>query len=63
MNQVLEDGRSEEYIIDVSNCGYPYVDVKDQLYFGAVQAGGISNGKYFGASDNRRLGKVSINDK
>ena len=60
---MLEDGRSEEYIIDVSNCGYPYVDVKDQLYFGAVQAGGISNGKYFGASDNRRLGKVSINDK
>ena len=48
------------YIIDVSNCGYPYVDVKDQLYFGAVQAGGISNGKYFGASDNRRLCKVSI---
>ena len=25
---MLEDGRSEEYIIDVSNCGYPYVDEK-----------------------------------
>lgn len=60
---MLEDGRDEDYIIDVSNCAYPYVDVKDQLYFGAVQAGGISDGHYFGASDNRRLGKVSISDK
>lgn len=60
---MLEEGRDEDYIIDVSECGYPYVDVNDQLYFGAVQAGGISNGKYFGASDSRRLGKVSINDK
>ena len=60
---MLEANRSEEYIIDVENSGYPFVDVNDQLYFGAVQAGGISNGKYFGATDNRRLGKVSINNR
>ena len=60
---MLESNRSEDYIIDVDDSGYPYVDVNDQLYFGAVQAGGIDNGHYFGASDNRRLGKVSINDK
>lgn len=60
---MLEANRAEEYIIDIENSGYPFVDVNDQLYFGAVQAGGISNGKYFGASDSRRLGKVSINDK
>lgn len=60
---MLESGRDEEYILDVEDSGYPYVDISDQLYFGAVQAGGISNGKYFGATDNRRLGKLSINDK
>lgn len=58
---VREGGRDEDYIINVDNSQFPYMDLKDQLYFGAVQAGGISNGKYFGASDNRRLGKVSIN--
>ena len=45
----------------MDNSQFPYMDLKDKLYFGAVQAGGISNGKYFGAYDNRRLGKVSIN--
>ena len=58
---VREGGRDEDYIINVDNSQFPYMDLKDQLYFGAVQAGGISNGEYFGASDNRRLGKVSIN--
>lgn len=60
---MLESGRDEEYILDVKDSEYPYIDISDQLYFGAVQAGGISNGKYFGATDNRRLGKLSINDK
>lgn len=59
---MLESGREEEYILDVEDSGYPYMDISDQLYFGAVQAAGISDGTYFGATDNRRLGKLSIND-
>ncbi|HBI91598.1 MAG TPA: hypothetical protein DDY58_03670 [Terrisporobacter glycolicus] len=60
---LAEDNENNESIIDISTTKYPVIKSKDKLYFGAVQAAGIENGKYIGASDIRRPGKVSISNK
>ena len=60
---LAEDNENNESIIDISTTKYPVIKSTDKLYFGAVQAAGIENGKYIGASDIRRPGKVSISNK
>lgn len=60
---LAEDNENRESIIDISTTKYPVIKSTDNLYFGAVQAAGIENGKYIGASDVRRPGKVSISNK
>lgn len=60
---LAEDNEDRESIIDVSYSKYPVIKSSDNLYFGSVQAAGIENGKYMGASDIRRSGKVSISNK
>lgn len=60
---LAEDDESRESIIDVSYSKYPVIKSSDKLYFGSVQAAGIINGEYMGASDIRRPGKVSISNK
>ncbi|WP_343343997.1 gamma-glutamyltransferase family protein [Terrisporobacter petrolearius] len=60
---LAEDNENRESIIDISTTKYPVIKSTDKLYFGAVQAAGIENGKYIGASDIRRPGKVSISNK
>lgn len=60
---LAEDNENRESIIDISTTKYPVIKSTDNLYFGAVQAAGIENGKYIGASDIRRPGKVSISNK
>lgn len=60
---LAEDNESRESIIDISNTKYSVIKSADNLYFGAVQAAGIENGKYIGASDIRRPGQVSISNK
>lgn len=59
----LEDNQSREPIIDISYTQYPVIKSTDNLYFGSVQASGIENGQYIGASDIRRPGKVSLSNK
>lgn len=60
---LAEDNESNESIIDISTTKYPIIKSTDKLYFGSVQAAGIENGKYIGASDIRRPGRVSISNK
>lgn len=60
---LAEDNESRESIIDISYSKYPVIKSADNMYFGSVQAAGIENGKYVGASDIRRPGKVSISNK
>ena len=60
---LYEDNEDREPIIDVSTTQYPVIKSGDTLYFGSVQAAGIENGKYIGASDIRRPGKVIISNK
>ncbi len=60
---LAEDDESRESIIDISYSKYPVIKSTDNLYFGSVQAAGIENGEYIGASDIRRSGKVYISNK
>lgn len=60
---LAEDNESREPIIDVSYSKYPVIKSADNMYFGSVQAAGIENGKYVGASDIRRPGRASISNK
>lgn len=58
-----EDDQTREPIIDISTAQYPVIKSTDTLYFGSVQAAGIENGEYIGATDIRRPGKLSISNK
>lgn len=58
-----EDIPDRESIIDFANSRYVVIKSKDTLHWGSVEAAGIENGEYIGASDVRRASISYISNK
>lgn len=60
---MTEDIPDREPIIDFANSKYVVIKSKDTLHWGSIEAAGIENGKYIGASDTRRDSSSHISNK
>lgn len=60
---MTEDISDREPIIDFTNSKYVVIKSKDTLHWGSIEAAGIENGKYIGASDIRRDSSSHISNK